>query len=114
MRKTDKKLDNNLRETLTNICEVALKEYSGFRWLTHLSNYSDFPNSLKIIFIFDTNSNLASFKATNGCQDINKQIQKALFKLNININNVTRHISYDTEENCSQSNNGSWKERLIK
>jgi len=111
MRKSDKKMENELRVMLTDVCEITLKEFSGFQWLTHRVNYSDFPNSLKIICIFDTNINLNSFMTINGHHEINRLIQKNLFKLNININNMTRHISYDTEENCNKNNNGIWKER---
>ena len=39
MRKTDKKIDNNLRIVLTEVCEIALKEVTGFQWLTHLVDY---------------------------------------------------------------------------
>lgn len=45
MRKTDKKTDNKLREVLTGVCDDALEEFAGFKWLTHLVNYDDFPKS---------------------------------------------------------------------
>ena len=54
MRKTDKRLENTLIAALTKVCEAALEEFDGFRWLTHFANYSDFPDSLTIVCIFDT------------------------------------------------------------
>ena len=36
MRKSDKKIENQLRLTLTDVCETALKRFNGFEWLTHL------------------------------------------------------------------------------
>lgn len=49
MRKTDKKIENNIRISLTKVCEQALKEVDGFLWLTHTVNYSKFPESLQIL-----------------------------------------------------------------
>jgi len=49
MRKTDKKLDNQLIKLLTEVCETALEDFSGFQWLTHIVDYSNFPKSLKVI-----------------------------------------------------------------
>ena len=57
MRKSDKKLDNQLRLVLTDVCETALKEVEGFQWLTHVVNYSNFPQSLRVVCVFDTNEN---------------------------------------------------------
>ena len=59
MRKTDKKMDNQLRHVLTEVCEVALKDINGFQWLTHVVNYSNFPKSLQVVCVFDTNENLS-------------------------------------------------------
>jgi len=114
MRKTDKKLDNQLRMALTEICESALKEFSGFQWLTHLVNYSHFPKSLKVICVFDTNDNLNRFMATESHHGVNTLIQKTLFEMGININSIAGHISYDTQENCDKKDNGKWADRLAK
>lgn len=114
MRKTDKKIDNQLRDVLTEVCERALKEFDGFQWLTHLVNYANFPHSLKIICVFDTLDNLNGFLATNARQEFSTLIDKKLFEMNININNISRHISYDSEESCSKNNNRNWAERLAK
>ena len=51
MRKTDKKMDNQLRHVLTEVCEVALKDINGFQWLTHVVNYSNFPKSLQVVCV---------------------------------------------------------------
>lgn len=112
MRKTDKKFDNQLRLVLTDVCEIALKESTGFQWLTHLVNYSDFPESLKVVCVFDTNDSLNRFMAENRNHGLNTLVQKKLFDIGININSIAEHISYDTEENCVRSNNGKWADRL--
>jgi len=110
MRKIDKKIDKQICEVLTEVCEVALTKNSGFQWLTHLVNYSSFPRSLKVICIFDTNENLENFKTNNGHLEFNATIQKALAGIGISINNA--QISYDTEENCDKANGGKWAARF--
>ncbi|MFT5282050.1 MAG: hypothetical protein ACI94Z_000877, partial [Yoonia sp.] len=45
MNKTVKKLEGNLVRALTSACEQAKVEVSGFEWLTHTTDYSNFPNS---------------------------------------------------------------------
>lgn len=64
MRKSDKKIDNNIRKTLTNVCEIALEQVDGFKWLTHFVNYDNFPESLAIVCVFDTKSDLAKARVT--------------------------------------------------
>ncbi|MFT6654834.1 MAG: hypothetical protein ACJAWI_001601 [Marinomonas primoryensis] len=110
MRKTDKKLDKQICETLTEVCEASLKENTGFQWLTHLVNYSRFPQSLQVVCVFDTNDQLNVFKANESHLEFNERIQKALSGIGISIN--SRQISYDTEENCSKTNNGKWVDRF--
>lgn len=112
MRKSDKKIENQLRVMLTEVCEQALKNYSGFVWLTHLVNYSDFPKSLKIICVFDTNASRSLCIKNNDCLEMGHLIQKRLFELNINFKNITNHIVYDTEEDCHKSHQGKWADRF--
>ena len=112
MRKSDKKVENQLRLALTDVCETSLKDFTGFQWLTHLVNYTNFPKSLKVICVFDTNDNLSSFIQSSGCRELSNLIQKTLFEIGINLKNITNHISYDTEENCEKNHNGKWADRL--
>ena len=112
MRKSDKKVDNQLRSTLTEVCGIALEDFKGFQWLTHLVNYDNFPKSLKIVCIFDTNDNLLKFMGSSSNHELSKLIQIKLFDVGINLKNMNTHIAYDTEENCDENNNGKWSVRL--
>ena len=112
MRKTDKKIDNQLRVELTDVCETALKEIDGFQWLTHTVNYSNFPKSLQVICIFNTNEQLATFTANSGKKLLTSLIQSKLNTLGVKFKNVADHISYDTEENCTKEHHGNWANRL--
>lgn len=112
MRKTDKKIDNQLRLVLTDVCETALKEIDGFQWLTHVVNYTNFPKSLKVVCIFDTNESLSIFMSQDKRKDLESLIQIKLADLAVNLKKVTDHISYNTEENCEREHNGNWAARL--
>jgi hypothetical protein len=112
MRKTDKKIDNQLRLVLIDVCEVALEEINGFQWLTHLVNYSSFPKSLKIVCVFDTNEKASSFLSENSQNKLTALIQMKLSDIDIKVKSVADHIHYDTEENCTKENGGNWSARL--
>jgi hypothetical protein len=114
MRKKDKKLDNQLRVALTDTCETALKDVAGFQWLTHLVNYADFPKSLKVVCVFDTNDNYHHFMETASHDGLKRLIHKKFFEIGIKVNNITNHLSYDTQENCDKNNSGKWADRLAK
>ncbi|OEE61314.1 Fis family transcriptional regulator [Enterovibrio norvegicus] len=112
MRKTDKKMDNELRIALTDVCETALTEIEGFQWLTHTVDYSYFPQSLKIICVFDTNAQLAAFSESGGHDQLLSTIQKTLSNLGITVKHVARHVFFDSEESCMNVHGGNWAKRL--
>lgn len=112
MRKTDKKLDNQIRIALTDVCDVALREIDGFQWLTHLVNYANFPQSLRIVCVFDTNNSLSHFSSGNSKDQLLSLIQKHLSQANLHLKKVDSHVSFDSEEDCDKEHNGKWAERL--
>ena len=108
MKKTDKKIDNALRATLTEACDMALEKHAGFMWLTHFANYQDFPESLSIVCIFDTNEQLSKANLN----ELRATIKAKLTSLDIIVKNINQRVVFDTEENCEKENNGNWKERF--
>ena len=112
MRKTDKKIDNSLRKALTDVCEIALEKYDGFKWLTHFASYSSFPGSLSILCVFDTNTQLSTFLGNSQDSDLLHIINEHLASIDINLKNIRQHVSFDTEENCTNDNDGKWHERF--
>ena len=112
MRKTDKKIENQLRVVLTQVCDIALKEIQGFQWLTHQCNYAKFPQSLLVICVFDNNDNLKHFIAQRHNNTLESLITNKLQSIGIKLKNSASHIRYDTEENCTQEHKGNWALRL--
>jgi len=104
MRKTDKKLENTITKALKESCESALDEFEGFQWLTHTVNFSNFPDSLRVICTFDTQANLLSFHKDNDDQVFRSIIQKNLLNVGIKLGNVNSQVSFDLEENVNLGN----------
>jgi len=112
MRKSDKKIDNQIRESLTRVCDAALKDIEGFQWITHQANYSDFPYSLKITCVFDTNEQLNGYLNSTLNAYFHKFITKELNMMKLKVKSVAKVVSYDSEENCLAEHNGNWAKRL--
>lgn len=112
MRKSDKKIENQIRDVLTDVCENTLKGYDGFLWVTHTVNFSSFPQSLKIVCVFDTNQYRTHFLEGCGQQEVATVIGKAFNQVGIKLKNADKHISYDTQENCDRDHQGKWNLRL--
>lgn len=108
MRKTDRKIENAIRVALTEACDIALEQFDGFEWLTHFVNYKQFPDSLFIVCVFNTNEQLAKADIVGLCA----LIKQKLAKIDIELKDIRKHVKFDTEENCLNENNGKWNERF--
>lgn len=112
MKKTDKKIENTVREALTEVCEIALDEVAGFKWISHVVNYDDFPGSLSVVCVFDTNNNLSSVLSTHQDDYLRRVIKEKLAAANIRIRDIRRHVSFDIEEACNDEHGGKWHKRF--
>lgn len=108
MRKADKKIENALVKVLTEVCELAKEKYIGFKWITHFVDYKNFPKSLLIVCIYDTNKNLNNSNVEGLCKLINEK----LLSIDIKIQDLYGQVSFDSEEKCHNENNGNWKKRF--
>lgn len=95
MRKSDRKRDNAIREALTEVCESALERDDGFQWLTHTVDYDRFPESLRVLCIYQTN---AALQAADTAA-LGQMIADHLGAIGIALKDRSRHIAFDTEEN---------------
>lgn len=112
MNKTTKKLEANLVRALTIACEQAKVEIAGFNWLTHTADYANFPGSLLVRCIFDTNQSLIIAKDAGHCSRIVSLVQKQLIKAGILLKTPKRHVLFDSEEACESQHQGNWKKRI--
>lgn len=112
MRKTDKKIDNAIRQTLTEVCDLALEKVVGFQWLTHQVNYDNFPKSLMVVCVLDTNEQLLAVKQHGDDVYLRKVIKQHLAKIDVNITDAHKQVQFDCEEECTRVNNGNWSIRL--
>ena len=112
MKKNEKKIEKALREALTEVCETALDEVQGFKWITHLADHNDFPRSLSVVCVFDTNNDLSSALKALKDEYLCSLIKEKLSAVDVHIKAIRPHVTFDTEEACSEENGGRWNERF--
>lgn len=112
MKKTDKKIENTLRESLTEVCDVAQESVLGFKWLTHRVDYRQFPQSLKVICVFDSEDDRQQAVLAKDDVYMRMLIQDKLAKYGVKLNSLEKHVRFDSEEACLHEHNGRWVERL--
>lgn len=110
--KTEKKLDNNLRLALTDVCELSLKDIAGFQWLTHQANYTNFPASLFITCVFNDQASIEQAEANGDVVQIRNRIQSRLLKIGVKFKSLNQQVAFDSEEACEKYNEGDWDQRL--
>ncbi|PKF60826.1 Fis family transcriptional regulator [Psychromonas sp. psych-6C06] len=94
MRKNDKKLDNALRQTLTEVCEFALDHCEGYQWISHTVNYNNFPQSLRITCMFKDQQS-ADNEAQQG--QLLQMIVNRLNSLSIQLKKPKQQICFESE-----------------
>lgn len=112
MRKSDKKLDKQICDELTQVCHMALAEIDGFVWLTHLVNYNRFPDSLIIVCVFETDQMLALANAQGADIKLRNWIVTQLKLIDIRIQKPNQQVLFDSEEACRLNHNGDWALRF--
>ena len=112
MKKSDKKIENSIREALTAVCELALEDVAGFKWITHFVNYNDFPDSLSVVCVFDTDDALACVVSTHQDDYLRTLIREKLDAAGIPIASMRQQVSFDTEEACNNQHDGKWHLRF--
>lgn len=110
--KTQKKIDNTICKALTEICEDTLKTLDGFVWLTHRVNYANFPASLIITCIFNTETQQTALLNNGQEAEIRKLIHASLLKIGVKLAKPSFQIRWDNEEACEKEHAGKWPVRL--
>ena len=96
--KTQKKIDNNVRLALTDACEQFLEDITGFQWLTHQANFNNFPDSLLITCVFDTDANQQQARENGDSGKMQYLIQAELLKKEVELKAAKQQIIFDSEE----------------
>lgn len=110
--KTNQKIDNNVCKALTIACESSLHDVAGFVWLTHRANYTNFPASLVITCVFNTEEEVTAMKAEQQDELLRASIQKQLLKVGVVVKNIKQCVRFDSEEACQGQHDGQWENRL--
>lgn len=110
--KTHKKIDNNIRLGLNDVCEQYFKDIRGFIWLTHQVNYTNFPASLLITCVFASEREKLEALEQGIKAQMEKQIQVRLLKAGVKFIAIGRQVVLDSQEACDNQNMGSWAARL--
>jgi len=110
--KTNQKIDNNICKALTIACESSLHDVAGFAWLTHRANYTNFPASLVITCIFNTDEEVSAMKLQQKDEFLRGTIQRQLLKIGVVVKNIKQCVRFDSEEACHRQHKGEWVARL--
>lgn len=106
MRKTDKKIDNAIRDALIAVCDQALVSFEGFQWLTHRVNYDNFPSSLNVICVFSTNEQLAALRQGGYDIVLRQLIKQHLTDINVVMKDINKQVTFDSEQACVATQHG--------
>lgn len=98
MNKANKQCDKKIVKALTRICESAKFELEGFVWLTHTVNYTDFPNSLIVYCVFDTQEHVTAARAGGQSKVLSSRINQGLEEIGVLSAQVTVKVVFDSEQ----------------
>jgi hypothetical protein len=107
-------IERRLVATLTDACETAKAEIVGFCWLTHEVDYTAFPSSLMVVWVFDTKANKDQALASAQGERMVELTALALSEADIHVSSVSAHVHVDTEEQCQRANAGNWQQHLAR
>ena len=94
MKKTHKKIENNLTKALTKACEGIKDEVEGLNWLTHTVNYDAVERTLMISCYFESADVISHILASKQGSEIRAVIKNSLASINITSFNETKQITY--------------------
>lgn len=94
MRKTDKKIDNQLRQVLTATCDFALQNTQGYQSISHTVNYNQFPASLVVTCLFDDQQH-----ADNAMQEreLLAHILEGLNSMSVNLKSPQKQVRFQSK-----------------
>lgn len=111
-KRRQKRMERDLVANLTDACEAAKAEIPGFLWLTHDNGKQEFPDGLRVTWIFDTQANLERALSNGDDERMRMLTRVALEWTGIAPGLIASCLQFDSEEACQKSHNGDWPKRL--
>lgn len=108
------RIERRLVATLTEACEIAKAEITGFDWLTHEVDYAAFAKSIQVIWVFDTRANKAQALSSGLDLRMRELTATALEDAGVDRPASDRYVRFDSEEECHLQHGGDWRLRLAK
>ena len=108
LQRNEKKTENAIIKSLNAVCKTLKNELDGFSWLTHFVDYSQFPQSLKLVFVFDTNQALLEANNKAFFKTIFELTETRLSNEGVYIKRIDKAVFFDTEENGADFNDLNW------
>lgn len=90
-------IERELIRALTTACETAKSEIVGFQWLTHEVDYEEFPQSLVVTWVFDSEANRARALASADKARMLELTQVALDEVGISVSSIAEHVAFSVE-----------------
>ncbi|RBC01490.1 hypothetical protein C3E97_012855 [Pseudomonas sp. MWU12-2115] len=106
-------IERRLIATLTDACETAKGEIKGFTWLTHTADLNALAQTLKVIWVFETEAD-KNLALTDAKARIHELTATALHEANIDVPVSDRNVRFDSEEECQRTHGGNWRHRLAR
>ena len=98
MKKTVKKLDNSIVKALTKVCDSAKADVPGFLWLTHTADFANFPASLLVSCVFESNESIHGVKQNSQDALIIKWVQAELLEVGILLKQAKQNVVFINEK----------------
>lgn len=106
------RIERQLIASLTDACETAKSEITGFCWLTHTVDYQRFPESLQVTWVFDSQAHKELAHANGQNARMVELTAIALEDADVQLSPLAAHVHVDSEEECQRSHGGDWQRRL--
>ena len=105
------RIERRLITTLNEACETAKGEIEGFTWLTHAADLNALAETLKVIWVFETQAD-RKLALVNAKGRIFELTALALNDANIDLIPSDLNVRFDSEEECQRTHEGDWHIRL--
>lgn len=90
-------IERELIRSLTTACETAKSEIVGFQWLTHEVDYEQFPQSLVVTWMFDSEASRARALASGDKARMQALTQAAFDEVGISVSTIASHVAFSVE-----------------